>query len=111
MTLKEKFKQIDIKLSENHSTKVVEREAEIMEKIAEEFAIEFALWKEAQVTQDDNGLYYGESRIAVSRKNPVDIYKLLEIYKKEQTNKCQYCGLENGNHKLSCPVIKITMII
>jgi hypothetical protein len=26
-------------------------------------------------------------------------------------NICQYCSLENGNHKLSCPVIKITMII
>ena len=26
-------------------------------------------------------------------------------------NKCQYCGLENDNHKLSCPVIKVTMII
>ena len=25
--------------------------------------------------------------------------------------KCAYCNLENGNHKLSCPVIKITMIL
>jgi hypothetical protein len=25
--------------------------------------------------------------------------------------KCEYCGLENGNHKLSCPVIKITMLL
>ena len=24
---------------------------------------------------------------------------------------CKYCGLENGNHKLSCPVIKVTMIL
>ena len=100
MTLKEKLNE---KLSESFANEI--------EKIAEEFAIGFALWKEGQVTQDDNGMYYGESRIAVSRKNPVDIYKLLEIYKKEQTNKCQYCGLENENHKLSCPVIKVTMII
>lgn len=25
--------------------------------------------------------------------------------------KCAYCDLENGNHKLSCPVIKITMLL
>ena len=31
--------------------------------------------------------------------------------KPRNINKCQYCGLENGNHKLSCPVIKVTMII
>ena len=31
--------------------------------------------------------------------------------KPREINKCQYCGLENGNHKLSCPVIRITMII
>jgi hypothetical protein len=27
------------------------------------------------------------------------------------SKKCQYCGLENENHKLSCPVIKITMLL
>jgi hypothetical protein len=26
-------------------------------------------------------------------------------------NVCEYCHLENGNHKLSCPVIKITMLL
>jgi hypothetical protein len=34
-----------------------------------------------------------------------------EKEKPKETTKCQYCGLENGNHKLSCPVIKVTMII
>jgi hypothetical protein len=24
---------------------------------------------------------------------------------------CKYCGSEDGNHKLSCPVIKVTMLI
>jgi hypothetical protein len=24
---------------------------------------------------------------------------------------CKYCGLDNDNHKLSCPVIKVTMIL
>jgi hypothetical protein len=45
-----------------------------------------------------------------------DIKQEIEkITKSEQKprniNKCQYCGLENGNHKLSCPVIKVTMIL
>lgn len=53
------------------------------ELIADEFAIGFAIWKERNVEQDGYGLYYGESRIQVSRKNPVTIQKLIEIYKKE----------------------------
>ena len=44
MTLKEKFKKIDIKLSETHSTLITNREADIMETIADEFAIGFALF-------------------------------------------------------------------
>ena len=44
MTLKEKFKQIDIKLSKNHSTKIVDVEAIQCEKIADDYAIEFAEW-------------------------------------------------------------------
>jgi len=24
---------------------------------------------------------------------------------------CEHCGLQNGNHKLSCPVIKVTMLL
>lgn len=44
MTLKEKFKKIDIKLSKNHSTKIVDVEAIQCVKIADEFAIEFAEW-------------------------------------------------------------------
>jgi hypothetical protein len=24
---------------------------------------------------------------------------------------CKYCGLDNDNHKLSCPVIKVTMLL
>jgi hypothetical protein len=34
-----------------------------------------------------------------------------KFIKKEQDDKCQYCGLENDNHKLSCPVIKITILL
>ena len=47
-------------------------------------AIEFSLWKEDNAVSDGNGLYYGESRIGVSRENPVDIYQLLEIYKEQK---------------------------
>lgn len=53
------------------------------EKEAEKFAIDFALWKET-IMQDENGLYYSESRAQISRNNPVNIKKLLEIYKKRQ---------------------------
>ena len=71
MTLKEKFKQIDIKLSEEHSTKIVEVEAEIMEKIADEFAIGFAEWID-------------KNNKSISLEIYSDKKKLLEIYKKEK---------------------------
>ena len=47
--------------------------------IAKIFAIEFALWKET-IMQDDNGMYFTESRVQISRKNPVDINGLLEVF-------------------------------
>jgi hypothetical protein len=25
--------------------------------------------------------------------------------------KCEYCGLENGIHKLSCPTMKVTILL
>lgn len=53
------------------------------EEEAEKFAIEFALWKET-IMQDEKGLYFSESRAQISRKNPVNIQILLEIYKKQQ---------------------------
>jgi hypothetical protein len=34
-----------------------------------------------------------------------------EKEKPKEITKCQYCGLENDNHKLSCPVIKVTMLL
>lgn len=53
-------------------------------EVAKEFAKEFALWKEYQVQQDEDGNYYGESRIGVSRKNPVNIHSLLDVYLEEK---------------------------
>jgi len=61
----------------------IEETKEQCEKIAEDFAIGFALWKET-IEQDDNQLYYNESRIQVSRNNPINIYNLLEIYKTQK---------------------------
>lgn len=26
-------------------------------------------------------------------------------------NKCEYCGLTNGNHKISCPTNKVTALL
>lgn len=59
------------------------KKKEILE-IAKEFAKDFALWKEFQVQQDEDGNYYGESRIGVSRKNPVNIHSLLNVYLEEK---------------------------
>lgn len=67
MTLKEKFKKIDIKLSENHSTKIVDIEAIQCEKIADDYAIDFADWLIKRETK------YFESLKA-----------LLQLYKKEK---------------------------
>jgi hypothetical protein len=81
MTLKEKFgtpiMRHDLGRNEIEETK------EQCAEIAEGFAVGFALWKET-IMQDENGLYYSESRAQISRKNPVNIQILLETYKKEK---------------------------
>jgi hypothetical protein len=101
MTLEEKM-YFDCTLN---STEDAKRKAEV----AEEFAIEFADWINSVSYRSFDGNWY-------LTKNDEDIKKtteeLLEIYKKEkEANTCQYCGSENGNHKLSCPVIRITMLL
>jgi len=89
MTLKEKFHQWLKTDPFGSKDRVTLREAQC-EVIAEEFAIEFAEW-----------LIDGH----------VSKLTLEEFKKQKENNMCQYCGLENDNHKLSCPVIKVTMII
>lgn len=81
MTLKEKL-EVEI-MDLPIMGEVVEDIAKNLEYVVEDFAIGFALWKET-IEQDDNGMYYNESRAHVSRKNPVNIKQLLEIYKKER---------------------------
>ena len=86
MTLQEKFYKVMVyPFSEyKEQMKVLKEEnSSEYEKIADEFAIEFSEWKEDNAVSDGNGLYYGESRIGVSRENPVDIHQLLEIYKEQ----------------------------
>jgi hypothetical protein len=86
MILKQEFENVEI-MFENQTGKL--KYDELCEapnecvKIAENFAIKFALWKET-IVQDDNGLYYNESRAQISRKNPVDIKGLLEAFKRQQ---------------------------
>jgi hypothetical protein len=53
-------------------------------EVVKDFAKDFALWKEFQVQQDEDGNYYGESRIGVSRKNPVNIDSLMNVFLEEK---------------------------
>lgn len=110
MTLKEKLRQ---NLTGHLSDEKTEVDVNIAAAIAEEFAIGFAEF--CSKYRDKNRNIYGEMLHATSKYDDTYTTKqLLEIYKQEkskETDKCQYCGLENGNHKLSCPVIKITMIL
>ena len=77
MTLKEKFKKIDINLSETHSTLITNREADIMEQIADEFAIEFNIWVWGNCFNifNDRFLY---------KDDEYSSKELLKIYKKEK---------------------------
>ena len=53
-------------------------------EVAKEFAKDFALWKEHMVQQDEIGNYFSEIRIGVSRKNPINIHSLLDVYLEEK---------------------------
>lgn len=53
-------------------------------EVVKDFAKDFALWKEFQVQQDEDGNYYGESRIGISRKNPVNIDSLMNVFLEEK---------------------------
>ena len=82
MTLKENFKEVLLTYEANEIN--IERAYNSLNETAENFAARFALWKEINASQDINGDYYGESRIGVSRNNPINIYQLLEIFKTEK---------------------------
>ena len=82
MTLKEKFKNIDIRLAENNFTYLVDLEAVKCEKIADEFAIGFAEWFADNTLRVDLDGYktFGDT----DETKPHTIKQLLEIYKKEK---------------------------
>ena len=70
--------------SSKNLVSVIKQAIEMENQQQDDFAIGFAEWKERNAMQNEDGLYYGESRIQVSRKNPITLKELLEIYKKEK---------------------------
>lgn len=61
-----------------------EVKTEQLVEIAKELAKKFALWKEYNTCQDHQGNYYSESRIGVSRKNPVNIDSLMTLFLEQE---------------------------
>jgi hypothetical protein len=70
--------------SSKNLVSVIKQAIKMENQQQDDFAIAFAEWKERNAMQNEDGLYYGESRIQVSRKNPITLKELLEIYKKEK---------------------------
>lgn len=73
--------KIEAWINANASNKV--KTIEIFEAV-KEFAKDFALWKEYQVQQDDDGNYYSQKNILISENKPVNIHSLLDIYLDEK---------------------------
>ncbi len=73
--------KIEAWVSANASDKTKVKE---LVEVAKEFAKDFALWKEYQVQQDEDGNYYCKSVSAVNKKNPVNIHSLMELYLEEK---------------------------
>lgn len=79
MTLKEKFKNVDIKLAEDNFTYLLDVEAIKCEKIADDYAIGFTEWKDKFIDEVADWKLDG-----VFLKNKYTTKELLEIYKKEK---------------------------
>jgi len=84
MTLKEKFKKIDIKLSKNHTTKIVDVEAIQFEKIADDYAIEFAEWCDDNYFRSGKGSSNWVASLHWDDDEKFTTKQLLEIFKKEK---------------------------
>ena len=67
-----------------------EVKTEQLVEIAKDLAKKFALWKEYNTCQDHHGNYYSDSRLGVSRKNPVNIDSLMILFLEQERlyNKC-----------------------
>jgi hypothetical protein len=81
MTLKKDFEEVLLAYETKEIN--ISRAVNSLNETAENLVVNFTLWKENNALQDINGNYYGESRIGISRNNPINIYELLEIYKKD----------------------------
>jgi hypothetical protein len=84
MTLKDKFKKIDIKLSKNNSTKIVDREADIMETIADDYAIEFFYYTMDYCVEFYDNNEKGNIYKFSNHDNKYTTKELLEMFKKEK---------------------------
>lgn len=73
--------KIEAWVSANASGKTKVKE---LVEVAKEFAKDFALWKEYQVQQDENGNYYDEKSILISKNKSVNIHSLMDIYLDEK---------------------------
>lgn len=88
MKLKEKLKKIDIKLSKNKFTTLTNREADIIEKIADEFALIFLDWYNTSETCEKYLRRHYPKNITMDGshyKKVLEVNReLLEIFKKEK---------------------------
>jgi hypothetical protein len=73
--------KIEAWVSANASGKTKVKE---LVEVAKEFAKDFALWKDYQVQQDENGNYYDEKSILISKNKSVNIHSLMDIYLDEK---------------------------
>jgi hypothetical protein len=82
MTLKEKFLEVDIDMNDSIVWCMSKIEAEECEKIADDYAISFAEWKEDNTLRVELDEYkvFGDSR----NQKTHTIKELLEIFKKER---------------------------
>lgn len=80
MTLKEKFEEIELNLSECSYQFIGTEASNQCEKIADEFAIGFLQW-----ANENYDYYHGDGEYHNSSKNKwYKVEELLEIYKKEK---------------------------
>ena len=73
--------KIEAWINANASNKV--KTIEIFEAV-KEFAKDFALWKEYQIQQDDNGNYYSKKNIPINENKPININSLMDVYLDEK---------------------------
>lgn len=66
----------------NEASKEVK--ADQLFEIAIDLAKKFAIWKEYSTCQDHQGNYYSESKIGVTRRDPVNIDSLMKLFLEQE---------------------------